>query len=155
MPKDTKAVKASFKGPFPPAPGETRTNIGTILIVEDEPIPRRAIRTVLTRNGYNILEAADGLEALALWAAHRSQIELIFADMEIPGGLSGLQLCQRAMAEKPGLKVVITSGYIADQEDLKQMAKASILYLPKPCPLESLLEMIGMCLPREHQNMPG
>ncbi len=152
MPKDTKAVKASFKAASPPASSETHTKTGTILVLEDEPMPRRVVRTVLTRKGYTVLEAADGPEALAVWAAHRSEIELIFSDMEIPGELSGLQLCQRAMAEKQGLKVIITSGYITDQVDLKQVAKASILFLPKPYPPESLLEVIGECLQSARAN---
>ena len=147
MPKDTKAVKASFKAASPPASSETHTKTGTILVLEDEPMPRRVVRTVLTRKGYTVLEAADGPEALAVWAAHRSEIELIFADIEIPGEL-GLQLCQRAMAEKQGLKFIITSGYITDQIDLKQVAKASILFLPKPYPPESRLGD-GECCSRQ------
>lgn len=149
MPKDTKAVNAASEAPSSPSPSETRTNTGTILVVEDEPMSRRAVRALLSRNGYNVLEAADASEVLAVWAAHSSEIDLIFADMEIPGEFSGLQLCQRAMAEKQGLKVIITSGYITEQVDLKGVVKASIAYLPKPCPPESLIEVIGKILRSE------
>jgi PAS domain S-box-containing protein len=140
----------------PSAPGEPLTGGGTILLVEDEPVLRRLTRNVLARNGYNVLEAADASEALALWADHRSTIDLIFTDMVMPGDLSGLQLGQRAMAEKPGLRVIITSGYNTDQVDLESVVKAAIVYLPKPCPPGKLLEVIGKCLrPEKDHGKPG
>ncbi len=130
----------------PVAPSGTHTSNRTILLVEDEPVLRRLTKTLLTRDGYNVLEAADASHALTLWAEHRSAIDMIFTDMVMPGELSGLQLGQRTMAEKSGLKVIITSGYNTDQVDLENAAKASIIYVPKPCPPAKLLEVIRKCL---------
>jgi len=133
----------------PAAPSETHPSSGTILVVEDEPMLRRLTKLVLVGKGYNVLEAGDASEALALWANYRAEIDLIFTDMVMPGELSGLELGQRALAEKSGLKVIITSGYNTDQVDLEKVAKASIVYLPKPCPPGELLEVIGKCLRAE------
>jgi CheY-like chemotaxis protein len=83
----------------------------TILLVEDEPALRTLVRTVLTRLGYRVLEAASGLAALEVWKAHREEIKLLLTDMVMPDGISGRELSQRLLAEKPDLKVIYTSGY--------------------------------------------
>ena len=118
----------------------------TILAVEDDPKLQRLTRRLLAREGYSVLEAGDGAQALATWAAHRDEIDLLYTDMVMPGTLSGLQLAQRFQEEKPGLKVIITSGYNTDHVDLEAVAAASIVYLPKPCEPEVLLETIRRIL---------
>jgi two-component system, cell cycle sensor histidine kinase and response regulator CckA len=130
--------------PEPPVPGEKSAvaGSGTILLVEDEPAIRQLCRMLLLQNGYKVLEATDGTEALAVWAVHRSEIDLLHTDMVMPGELSGLQLAQRALAEKPDLKVIITSGYNTDTVGLDTAAQASVVYLPKPCPPKTLLAAI-------------
>ncbi len=50
-------------------------------------------------------------EALALWRKHRAEIDLLYADMVMLGGLSGIDLAKRVLADKPRVKVIITSGY--------------------------------------------
>jgi CheY-like chemotaxis protein len=105
---------------------------GTILLVEDEESLRTLTRKFLVREGYQVLEAADGAEALALWAEHEAEIDLIFTDMVMPGAFSGLDVAQQAMAKKPGLKAIITSGYNTAEADLEKARTSGILYLPKP-----------------------
>jgi len=119
---------------------------GTILLAEDEPGLRKVTRRFLDRQGYQVLEAADGEEALAVWAAHRAEIDLIFTDMVMPGRLSGLDVAQRALAEKPGVNVVITSGHNTDRLELERACEGRILYLPKPCPMEELVALLRRCL---------
>jgi len=118
-----------------------------ILIVEDEPTIRMATRLFLTRAGYQVLEAASGAEALVIWKQHSAEIQLIYTDMVMPGATSGVQLAQHALAEKPGLKVVITSGYNTDTEELRKVSPDSIIYLAKPCPPDRLLATIQSCFP--------
>jgi PAS domain S-box-containing protein len=105
---------------------------GTILLVEDEESLRTLTRKFLVREGYQVLEAADGAQALALWAEHEAEIDLIFTDMVMPGALSGLDVAQQAMAKKPGLKAIITSGYNTAEADLEKARTSGILYLSKP-----------------------
>lgn len=90
----------------PAAPSKTNVLTGTILVVEDEPMIRKLTQRLLVKRGYNVLEAADLSEALALWADQCSAIDLIFTDMVMPGELSGLRLAQRVMAEKPGVSAI-------------------------------------------------
>jgi PAS domain S-box-containing protein len=121
----------------------------TILLVEDDARLRRVSRLVLERLGHKVLEAATGVEALACWEAYRGEIALIYTDMVMPGEVSGLQLAKRALAEKPSLKVILTSGYntapVGFPED-----DGSIIYLPKPCPHGTLLEAVQRCLNPDH-----
>ncbi len=119
------------------APGK-----GTILLVEDEPGVRVPARMLLARTGYVVIEAADGSEAMALWEEHRAEIDLVYTDMVMPGKLSGLDLAKHVVADKPGVKVIITSGYNTQMPDLSNPAKSSIIYLPKPCPAATLISLI-------------
>ncbi|MFI5337842.1 MAG: ATP-binding protein, partial [Opitutales bacterium] len=98
----------------PPAPAPEAmlaTGAETILLVEDEPPVRALIRECLERSGYRVLEAATGPEAIALWAQHRAQIDLLFTDLVMPGGLDGRELALLLRQEKPGLRVIYASGY--------------------------------------------
>lgn len=119
---------------------------GTILIAEDDDKLRTLSATLLSRQGYRVLEAANGGVALALWAAHRHDIVLLYSDMVMPGELSGLQLAERCLAEKPNLKVIITSGYNPEHTAIEKAASASIDYLPKPCQPDRLLAVIHRAL---------
>jgi two-component system cell cycle sensor histidine kinase/response regulator CckA len=69
------------------------------------------VRAVLTKRGYRVLEAASGMAALEVWKAHRDEIALVLTDLVMPDGVSGRDLAQRLIAEKPNLKIIYTSGY--------------------------------------------
>ena len=122
---------------------------GTILMVEDEPELRRLTGMILVKTGYKVLEAADGPEALELWRKHRAEIDMLYTDMVMPGGLSGIDLAQRVLADKPRVKVIITSGYNTEMPDLSKATEFSLVYLPKPCAAATLLSLIQKCLQRK------
>jgi len=122
---------------------------GTILVVEDEPELRRLTGMILVKTGYKVFEAADGPEALELWRKHRAEIDLLYTDMVMPGGLSGIDLAQRVLGDKPGVKVIITSGYNTEMPDLSKATEFSLVYLPKPSPAATLLSLIQRCLQRK------
>jgi CheY-like chemotaxis protein len=85
-----------------------------VLLVEDELVVRRLIRDVLERSGYAVLEAQDGASALALCSVHTGAIDLLLTDVVMPQ-MSGRQLADQLTVERPGLRVLFTSGY-ADGE---------------------------------------
>jgi len=124
----------------------TNQRKGTILSVEDDKLLQKLTRRLLVQNGYTVIEAGNGAEALAMWAAHKSEIDLIYADMVMPGELTGLEIAQRAIREKPGLRAIITSGYNTDWAQLEKASESSIDYLPKPCASAKLLEAISRSL---------
>jgi CheY-like chemotaxis protein len=118
----------------------------TILLVEDELMVRMVTARGLQMLGYRVLEAADGKMAKELWAQHSDTIRLLLTDMIMPHGLSGLELAQQFQAEKPGLKVIIASGYSTEISERGIPSKPGIMYLPKPFEMLNLASAIRTCL---------
>jgi CheY-like chemotaxis protein len=83
---------------------------GTILLVEDDDAVRRYALTQLRMFGYTVIEAAEGRSALAQ-IEQRSDIDLLFTDVVMPGGMNGRELADAARRLRPGLRVLYTSGY--------------------------------------------
>jgi CheY-like chemotaxis protein len=81
-----------------------------VLVVEDSAEVRRVAVNYLLAFGYRVIEAGSGPEALEQLAADAT-ISLLFTDVIMPGGMSGLELAQKALALRPDLKVLFTSGY--------------------------------------------
>lgn len=88
-----------------PAPRKPR-----ILVVEDQEAVRAVACGFLEDFGYDIVEAGDGFEALSKLQEH-DDIDLMFSDVVMPGGMNGFDLAQAAQSMKPSLKIVHTSGY--------------------------------------------
>jgi CheY-like chemotaxis protein len=82
----------------------------TVLVVEDEDAVRELTRRLLARNGYQVLLASNGPEALATVAARRSPIELLLTDVVMPHML-GRELAQQVQALRPATRVAYMSGY--------------------------------------------
>jgi PAS domain S-box-containing protein len=82
----------------------------TILVVEDDEAVRKYTIEILTELGYQVLTAADGVAALEI-LDQQPDIDLLFADIVMPGGLNGRQLADEAMLRRPRLKVLFTTGY--------------------------------------------
>ncbi len=99
--------------PAAPEPEETEVPSGQgqlVLLVEDDNPVREFARGQLEALRYGVLEATNGPEALAL-LRERPDIELLFTDVVMPGGMSGVELAEAALALRPGLPVLYTSGY--------------------------------------------
>lgn len=129
-----------------PAPAPPAWRSATLLVIEDESSLRQAASKLLTAHRYQVLEAANGHEALLMWKHHHQEIDLVLSDVVIPGPWSGVQLVTQMREEKPGLKVILTSGYTAELPEVDASATSGVLYLPKPCPPETLLASIRECL---------
>lgn len=84
----------------------------TILVVEDDADVRIAVVQVLELSGYRVLSARDGPEALCVLDENPG-IELVFSDLVMPQGMSGLELVRKAQRTRPDLKILLTSGYSA------------------------------------------
>jgi CheY-like chemotaxis protein len=83
---------------------------GTILVVEDEADVRSFTVDMLRELGYRVIEAPDGSTDLRLLGTHR-EINLLFTDVGLPGGMNGLHLAEEAQRRKASLKVLFMSGY--------------------------------------------
>ena len=101
-----------------------------VLVVEDKPDVRRLAKRILSKQGYDVLEAGDGSAALALLAD--IDVDLLFTDIVLPGGMSGVDLAELAQARHPGLKVLYTSGYAPEAVFADQAPREDILLIRKP-----------------------
>lgn len=121
----------------------------TILVVEDQPKVRQLLAQTLRVHGYTVYEADNGQEAVSLWQEHGRQIDLLFSDMIMPEGMTGLELAGRLRDLKPELKVIISSGYSAELSLRSAIDQAGITYLPKPCESRLLADTVRKCLDRK------
>ena len=118
---------------------------GTILLVEDEPLLRGLAGRVLRRYGYHILEAADGPTALRVSATYAGSIDLLLTDLVMPGGLSGSQLAQQIVAQRPAIKVLYVSGY-ADTTMTQKLLELGQSIVMKPFSPDDLARSVGAIL---------
>jgi CheY-like chemotaxis protein len=83
-----------------------------VLVVEDEPAVRNLVVTLLEDLGYEVFQAANGAQALAVLEDFDS-IQLVLSDVALPGGLSGYGVLSEARRARPGIKALLMSGYPA------------------------------------------
>lgn len=119
-------------------PVETPVELETILVVEDEGGIRALVRKILKRQGYQVLEASQGEEALQVMREHTGRIDLLLTDVMMPG-MNGVELSHRALAEKPHLKVLFVSGYTDESLLESGQFPRGTAFLQKPFTLGSLL----------------
>jgi two-component system, cell cycle sensor histidine kinase and response regulator CckA len=112
----------------------------TVLLVEDDPLVRTIAHRALAGAGFDVLEAADGLQALALVGRH-AQIDVVLSDLAMPE-LGGRELAQRLSEARPGLPVIFMSGYTDDDLVRRGLLETGIPYLEKPFSPEDLTRKI-------------
>jgi signal transduction histidine kinase len=93
-----------------PASADDLRGSEVILLAEDNESVREFAKAQLEHLGYRVLEAANGAEALAVLRDH-AEIDMLFTDMVMPGGMNGHELAQEACRRRPALKVLYCSGY--------------------------------------------
>jgi len=126
-------------------PSPARAGAGlTVLVVDDETAGRRFAVRVLQRDGYDVLEASDGAEALELLRSGKASVDLIVSDIVMPR-MNGVELMQAVGDSDWRIPVVLMSGYAtAALSELGIATPCSIL--PKPFPAERLLDEVYRCV---------
>ena len=114
----------------------------TILVVEDERDLREIITRTLIRHGYRVFQAVDGNAALKIWEEYKKDIELLFTDVIMPGGINGRELAEKLLEQKPALKVIYSSGYSADALGKDFQLDLNLNYLPKPYVPDDLARIV-------------
>jgi len=126
-------------GPVPHGDGET------VLVVDDEAAIRATTREVLEAHGYQVLEAADGAEAIAVYAAHASVVRLVVTDLMMPvmDGPAMLQVLNRLA---PDVRVIAASGLATSRDVQQAVAQGASAFLPKPYTASALLRTVARVL---------
>jgi signal transduction histidine kinase len=114
----------------------------TVLVVEDETPVLDLAAECVAEAGYRVLVAHDAAEALAVLCADE-RVDVLFSDVVMPGGMNGVQLAVEARRLRPGIKVLLTSGYMHREQATNEAVAGERGFLPKPYRLKDLTETLS------------
>jgi two-component system KDP operon response regulator KdpE len=128
-------------------------HVATILVVDDEPQIRRVLRATLSSNGYEVVEAKSGQEAIEMVVTERP--ELILLDMNMPG-MSGLEACSKIRLSFDGPIIMVTVRN-AERDKIAALDAGADDYIVKPFAIGELLARIRAALRRSNseESLPG
>jgi len=124
----------------------------TVLVVEDQPAVRAVTVRLLRRNGYDVLEASTGAQAIALAAQHR--IELLLADVVMPM-MSGPQVASQLRRSDPDLPVLYMSGYAQGVLGPRDTVDPGMALIEKPFGEDELLDGVHAAITAGRSSSPG
>ncbi|HZH53966.1 MAG TPA: response regulator [Microvirga sp.] len=132
------AISPEFQGPV------DGQHDPVTLVVEDEILVRMVIVDTLMDDGFEVIEATNGDEAL-LALSRRPDVDLIISDIEMPGTVNGFALARRVAEQRPGIRMILVSGRAAPRPgDLPAGAE----FMPKPIYPEALLQAANRIIGR-------
>ena len=138
-----------------PSPRSPERGAGeVVLVVEDEAAVRRVIRRILARNGYEVITAVNGLDAIEVAAGHPGNIDVLLTDVIMPQML-GKEAADRIRALHPAVKVLFMSGYAQGVLDNKGVLEADLNLIEKPFTEASLLVKLREVLSAPLASAPG
>ncbi len=120
---------------------ELEGNGETILIVEDDVAMRSLAKRILTNLNYRVLEAKDAPSALRILET-ASSIDLLFSDVVLPSGMNGIDLARETRQHYPDLKILLTSGYLAELPDRGNLGDLGAELIKKPYRKHALAKKI-------------
>jgi signal transduction histidine kinase len=146
LPRAVEEQEPSLRSdPAEPAAAPLPRGTETILIAEDEMLVRDFMVRALETQGYRILQAGNGSEALHVEAGFGEPIDLLVTDMVMPQ-IGGKQLAEQLLTRRPGIKVLYTSGYVDDSVVLDNALHRSEAFLHKPVSAANLVRKVRALL---------
>ncbi len=148
------ATRTVHRRPEPPrASTELRRGSGTLLLVEDDPILRGVTADMAACLGYEVIAVPAGHEALRVARARGSSIDLVLLDLTMPG-MSGPEVFHALRTLDPSMRIVLTTGFAAENAAEALLAKGAVALLPKPYRSADLARVLAeaMELPRESSS---
>ncbi len=128
-----------------PAPAKSvaadLTGQGTILLVDDEDSLRSLNARGLRSRGYTVVEACNGVEAIEMFDEHQGAVDLIVSDVVMPE-MDGPTLLKALRERKPGIKMILVSGYAEDAFEKSLPEGEQFVFLPKPFTLSQLVASV-------------
>ena len=120
---------------FTPANG-VLMNTMTILVADDDPVIRKLFEKRLTKEGYDVTVAVDGIEAARLLDAQH--FDVIITDLVMPGGIGGIELLNIAKEKDTGIEVIVITAHSSVDTAVDAMKKGAVDYLEKPVNFDEL-----------------
>ena len=118
-----------------------RRGTETVLVVEDEVTIRKLVRNILEANGYSVLEATSGVEALLICSAHEGPIHLVLTDVVMPQ-MSGPELALQWAERRPETKIIYMSGYTNNAIGNHGLLDGNLAFIEKPFTPRALEEKV-------------
>ena len=140
LPRVAGAIAPEASAPPAAAPGGE-----TLLIAEDHAPLRRLTALMLGTRGYEVIEAGDGQEALMVIEDSARRVDLLIVDVVMPG-MSSVDLIEQARAARPGIKVLVMSGYTGDAAIHQKITAIGAPYLEKPFDASTLAAKVREAL---------
>jgi DNA-binding NtrC family response regulator len=128
-----------------PAPLDAASGGETLLIAEDHAAVRRLTALMLSDQGYEVIEAGDGQEAMMVIEDLARRVDLLIVDAVMPG-MSSVDLIEQARVVRPGIKVLVMSGYAGDAAIYQRIIKMGAPYLEKPFDASTLAAKVREAL---------
>ncbi len=139
------AERPESNAPFPSPAGSP----GRLLFMDDEEPIRRMALALLAHLGFAVAVAADGTEAVRLYAEARARgepFDLVIMDLTVPGGMGGKEAMAELQALDPGVKVIVSSGYSSDPVMANHRAHGFCGMVPKPYKFSDLAKTVRAVL---------
>lgn len=114
---------------------------GTVLVVEDDDEVRSVAAQILIGAGFEVITAKDGNMGLELFNSH-PEIDLVFSDIIMPGGMSGIEMAKLILQKMPNKPILLVTGYTDKKLDNKIPNQKNIICLPKPFDADELPKVI-------------
>lgn len=123
-----------------------------ILIIDDEPVILEYLKMILTKLGYDVHTACDGISACN--EANNQEIKLIISDLNMPGELSGMNLVRKLRSLRPDCPVIILTGY-PTSDRFKETSEIGVIeFLTKPFEIPFLATILKRMLPLDAEPGP-
>jgi len=130
------------------SPVVVKSDSGTVLVVEDEPVVRAVARGLLSRSGYTVLTAPDGASALNVLREHPGVIGLVLLDMTMPG-MTTDEIVDSVHALDPTLPILLNSGYASNDTVRRMLDEGNVQgFLGKPYGLQELVKNVQKLIAR-------
>ncbi len=112
-----------------------------VLVVEDEDVLLELLRGTLEANGFNVLTAMDGVEAIRLYREHGKDIAVVLTDMGLPA-IGGWEVLDEILKMNPSAKVICASGFLDSSLRDEMIAAGAVEFIQKPYSYDSLIALL-------------
>jgi CheY-like chemotaxis protein len=116
--------------------------LGTVLVVDDEPLSRRGLSRLLSHNGYEVTLASDGAEAVTVFERDPDAFDVVLMDLDMPE-MGGDAALRRMRAVRPDVRVVLITGFVSESRKAALVEEGAVAVLLKPCDTDVLRQVLA------------